>query len=228
MDVSEQILNTHKVFGASDNTNPAYNSVKKQLNYSKGSVLDSAPEEVYTSMPFTVNYIDSVGLFGTENAFVKINLKIVDTGRDDNSLEEPGWGGLIICSTCSDSDPFYLAAALNISGDPSTVNDYEPAGTNRDINFPFNPLVSIDLTNNKTNNIYNDSWFDVSLYTKERQPHPYDKMYVNPQDDYFYIGFHARNTRRLPYNVSCTVGNELLSASDLTQDSRRYIAKVIQ
>ena len=225
MDVSEQILNNHKVFGASDNTNPAYNSVKKQLNYSKGSVLESAPEETYTAMPFTVNYADSVGLFGAENTFVKIKLNIIDSVFD---FEEPGWEGVIICQTCSDSDPFYVAAVMDQGADLTTVNDYEPAKTNTDIIFPFSPLVSIDLTNNKTNNKYNDSWFDVRLYTKSRQPHPYDKMYVNPQDDYFYIGFHALNTRRLAYNVSCTIGTELVSSSDLTQDNRRYIAKVIQ
>ena len=225
MDVSEQILNNHKVFGASDNTNPAYNSVKKQLNYSQGSVLEDAPEATYTSIPFTVNYADSVGLFGAENTFVKIKLNIIDSVFD---FEEPGWEGVIICQTCSDSDPFYVAAVMDQGADLTTVNDYEPAKTNTDIIFPFSPLISIDLTNNKTNNIYNDSWFDVRLYTKSRQPHPYDKMYVNAQDDYFYIGFHARNTRRLPYNVSCTIGTELVSSSDLTQDSRRYIAKVIQ
>ena len=123
MDVSEQILNNHKVFGASDNTNPAYNSVKKQLNYSKGSVLENAPEETYTAMPFTVNYADSVGLFGAENAFVKIKLNIIDSGASD--YEEPGWGGLLICETCSDSDPFYVAAVMDSAADPSTVNDYE-------------------------------------------------------------------------------------------------------
>ena len=225
MDVSEQILNNHKVFGASDNTNPAYNSVKKQLNYSQGSVLEDAPEATYTSIPFTVNYADSVGLFGAENTFVKIKLNIIDSVFD---FEEPGWEGVIICQTCSDSDPFYVAAVMDQGADLTTVNDYEPAKTNTDIIFPFSPLISIDLTNNKTNNIYNDSWFDVRLYTKSRQPHPYDKMYVNAQDDYFYIGFHALNTRRLAYNVSCTIGTELVSSSDLTQDNRRYIAKVIQ
>ena len=179
MDVSEQILNNHKVFGASDNTNPAYNSVKKQLNYSKGSVLEDAPEATYTSIPFTVNYADSVGLFGAENTFVKIKLNIIDSVFD---FEEPGWEGVIICQTCSDSDPFYVAAVMDQGADLTTVNDYEPAKTNTDIIFPFSPLISIDLTNNKTNNIYNDSWFDVRLYTKSRQPHPYDKMYVNPQE----------------------------------------------
>ena len=64
MDVSEQILNNHKVFGASDNTNPAYNSVKKQLNYTQGNALENAPEEGLTVIPYTINYVDSVGLFG--------------------------------------------------------------------------------------------------------------------------------------------------------------------
>ncbi len=62
MDVSEQIVNTHKIYGASDNTNPAYNSVKKQLNYSKGNALGNAPEQALTVIPYTINYVDSVGV----------------------------------------------------------------------------------------------------------------------------------------------------------------------
>jgi len=223
MDVTDQITLVKQTYGGSNNTSPGGLSASKNLNYAKGSSITNAPQENVSVIPFNIDYKDTVGLFGAENTFVKIKLNIIDAGAQD--YEEPGWGGVVICSTCSDSDPFYLAAALNTSGDPSTVNEFEPAGTNRDINFPFNPLVSIDLINNKTNNIYNDSWFNARLYTKERQPHPYDKMYVNPKEGYFYIGFHALNTRRLPYNVTCTIGAELVSSSDLTQDSRRYIAR---
>ena len=52
---------------------------------------------------------------------------------------------------------------------------------------------------------YQDSWLDVRLYKKNRDEHPYDVLYVGTED-YFYIGFHARNTRRLAYNVSCMLG----------------------
>ena len=83
-----------------------------------------------------------------------------------------------------------------------------------------------DLSNLKTGNKYIDNWFDVRLYTSSREEHPYDRMYVRA-NDFFYIGFHARNTRRLPYNVECIVGNEYVSEENLTDDQRRYIARKI-
>ena len=71
----------------------------------------------------------------------------------------------------------------------------------------------------KTGNKYIDAWFDVRLYTKNREEHPYDKMYVR-LNDFFYIGFHARNTRRLPYNVKCVIGQEYLSGAEV--NAMRY------
>ena len=41
--------------------------------------------------------------------------------------------------------------------------------------------------------------------------------------DFFYIGFHARNTKRLPYNVNLKVGGEFISEYDLTPEERRYL-----
>lgn len=42
-------------------------------------------------------------------------------------------------------------------------------------------------------------------------------MYVR-MNDFFYIGFHARNTKRLPYNVSLVVGEEYVSGLDTDQE----------
>ena len=82
--------------------------------------------------------------------------------------------------------------------------------------------VSVDLENLKTGNKYIDNWFDVRLYSKSREEHPYDKMYVR-LNDYFYIGFHARNTKRLPYNVKCVIGREYISG--LSPEGMRYTNK---
>ena len=41
-------------------------------------------------------------------------------------------------------------------------------------------------------------------------------MYVRLNDS-FYVGFHARNTRRLPYNVELTIGEELRSGLPSTE-----------
>ena len=48
-----------------------------------------------------------------------------------------------------------------------------------------------------------------------------DSMYIRPRD-FFYIGFHARNDRRLPYKIDCTVGQQLEDRQSIEQ---RYIAK---
>jgi hypothetical protein len=90
----------------------------------------------------------------------------------------------------------------------------------------FGGLLSIDLKNLKTGNTYIDSWLDVRLYTADREEHPYDRMYIR-ENDFFYIGFHARNTRRLPYNVDCLVGDVYVREDSLTDDERRYIARRI-
>ena len=81
---------------------------------------------------------------------------------------------------------------------------------------------SVELINKKTGNKYNDCWLDVRLYTRNREEHPYEKMYVR-QYDQFYIGFHARNTRRLPYDVECIVGLEWKPLEDI--EEKRYIMK---
>ena len=65
---------------------------------------------------------------------------------------------------------------------------------------------------------YIDAWLDVRLYSNSRKEHPYNKMYVKATDD-FYIGFHARNTRRLGYDVECVVGQEYLQESEIEDKS---------
>ena len=93
-----------------------------------------------------------------------------------------------------------------------------------DTKFPFIPngVVRVDLENLKTGNRFIDAWFDVRLYTKDRQEYSYDTMYIGV-NDYFYIGFHARNTKRLPYNVRMTVGSEIISSYNLTSEQRQYL-----
>ena len=44
----------------------------------------------------------------------------------------------------------------------------------------------------------------------------YDKMYVSPTERFF-VGLHARNTRRLDYNVTVTIGEEFLPYSAITE-----------
>ena len=81
-------------------------------------------------------------------------------------------------------------------------------------------FLSINLNNIGTGNTFIDSYLDVRLYSRSREEHPYDLMYIRPKD-FFYIGFHARDSRRLPYKVTCSIGNKILDRQEIEQ---RYIA----
>ena len=213
-DVTQRILDRHTIYGASDNTQPAYSSANKSLNYHTGGSISSPELNNVSIVPFTLNYKDTVGLFGQENHFIKVNVSI-DRNAAFACFEEPGWE----CAAMTQEDisiiNTYTAAVVDENLDLQTVNTYDPAiilfntlATKAD------PYISVDLENLKTGNKYIDAWFDVRLYTKAREEHPYDKMYVR-LNDFFYIGFHARNTRRLPYNVKCVIGQEYISGLEV-------------
>ena len=266
-DVTQRILDRHIIYGASDDTNPAYASSNRSLNYAEGGSITRPEQNRVTIIPFTLGYSDTVGLFGKENHFVKVNVN-VDPTVTFACFEEIDWE----CAKADKADfptiNTYEQAIVDInneippkfenkvdqgyyypeliSGPPDYISDtYAPyavgAGDDLDGNnagIPYDQLyyefadilsnklfvksdayVSVDLNNLKTGNKYIDAWFDVRLYNKARQEHPYDKMYVRI-NDFFYIGFHARNTKRLPYNVNCVIGQEFISG--LIPEQERY------
>ena len=206
MDVTNEILNSHLIYGGSDNTNQKTLVASKSLNYANGASIHKPIVERITKIPYTFNFKDSVGLFGVENTFVRIDLNILDTGTDEvfvNGYEDPNIsidGGIEV--------NYYESALFDESKDLTTVNTYEPAAiTFGGLPDFFEPKVSVSLDNLKTGNQYIDSWLDVRLYTKNKKEHAYNTLYLDLNDS-FYIGFHARNTRRLPYNVNCVIGEQ--------------------
>jgi len=221
MDVTNEILQNHIIYGGSDNTNIAYTSSSKSLNYANGATIHNPIAERISVIPFNLNYADAVGLMGAENTFVRVDLNIVDAGN----------GFIPTVNTY---------AAAQVSAETATINQYDTGIIDVNRNQPItntyedglitfgglpnyaDPRISIDLANLKTGNKYIDAWFDVRLYTKDKQEHAYDKMYVRKKD-HFYIGFHARNTRRLPYNVEVKIGEEYLDNNTLTPEQRRYL-----
>ena len=82
--------------------------------------------------------------------------------------------------------------------------------------------LSVEIINNGTGNIYVDNHVDIRLYTRDRQEHPYDLMYIT-RYDFFYIGVHARNTRVLPYDFELRIGSQYRHVSLI--DDKRYIMK---
>ncbi len=203
MDVTQEILNNHLVYGASDNTAPGGLAASKSLNYAKGASIQKPVLENVSVVPRRLKYADTVGLFGAENVFIKVDLNIKDTGN--LCFEEPGWQCLKITLALPGVVNTYASAVMDPEKDLTIENTYEPAQIVNTLARINNPYIGVSLDNLKTGNKYIDAWFDVRLYTKAREEHPYDEMYL-PPTDYFYIGFHARNTRRLPYNVECLIG----------------------
>ena len=269
-DVTQRILDRHIIYGASDNTDPAYSSSNCSLNYAEGGSITRPELNKVTIIPFKLGYSDTVGLFGKENHFVRVNVN-VDPTVTFACFEEIGWECAFVDNKNFPTVNTYVQALIDVdsevppskedvvdqgfyypqvtSGPPDYISDtYDPytVGSGNDLdgnnsNYPYDELdyefadiipnklfvksdsyVSVDLNNLKTGNKYIDAWFDVRLYTKSRKAHPYDKMYVR-MNDFFYIGFHARNTRRLPYNVDCVIGQEYISS--LNSEQKRYANK---
>ena len=75
-------------------------------------------------------------------------------------------------------------------------------------------VVSVELEDVGTGNIYIDNWLEPMLYTRNQKMWGYDKMYIRPKD-FFYVGIHARNTRHLPYNVKVKIGYEYVPSAEV-------------
>ena len=215
MNVTEEIRRKHLIYGASDNTSPSNLAAAKSLNYAQGASMQRPELNNISTVPYTLNYSETVGLFGVENHFIRVDLNII--GDIVNScFVEPGWECARISINDGLNDPFYDEAKIDPKQEP-VINTYEQATVEGDSlpNLGANQgYISIELENLKTNNRFMDDWLDVRLYTEGREEHPFNKMYVKKRS-YFYIGFHARNTKRLSYNVRCTIGNEYRSLESI-------------
>tara|TARA_R100001129_G_scaffold7134_1_gene5381 strand:- start:2106 stop:3251 length:1146 start_codon:yes stop_codon:yes gene_type:complete len=76
MDVTNQIQQNVLAYSASDNTNANQLVSSKRLNYAEGATLQKPEVANLTAIPFTLSYSDTVGLFGVENYFLKVNAAI--------------------------------------------------------------------------------------------------------------------------------------------------------
>ena len=230
MDITEQVLAQHRLYGSSDCTNQGYTAAARQLNYANGASIQKPEVAKIGAIPYTFKFEDTVGLFGVENHFVKITLRV--QGETLSCYEEPYWQ----CARLSDeemdpADPYTYSntgdtpgAAYIDAEAPELDPVYEGAVLVRsEVPKIAEPMVKVEIKNLKTGNKYIDSWLDVRLYTAQREEHPFDVMYLG-RNDSFYIGFHARNTKRLPYNVECHIGEEYLTLDEL--DSAYVMHKI--
>ena len=220
-DVTTQIRKSHIYYGGSDNTAQHRTASGKSLNYANGASIQRPVVQLCNIAPHTFNYQDSVGLFGAENHYIKFNLDLGDTTTV--YYAEEGWEGPKLYTDPSDADGFWENFERSHLASTYPDNDYEAA----DVIPYFLPdlvdmYISVRLENHKTGNIYVDDWLDTRLYARNREEHAYDSMYVK-QTDIFYVGFHARNTKRLPYNVSVHLGEQILTYDEI--EDKRYIMR---
>ena len=228
MDVTNQILQHHQIYGSSDNTHQGYVSSGQCFNYSKGNTIQKPIEYGVTVFPFKADIKGDVGLFGAENVFFKFNINVKDNATI--CIEEEGW----LCAEIDQEmqpiyipdeythNPFYWGGEVRSPGQAYVIfeigpdvdpnSGYIPA----DLGYPnyityFNKF-SVYLENKGTNNIYVDSHVDSRLYGIDRQEHPYELMYVAAKDC-IYVGVHARNTKRLPFDMTIYFGYETVDES---------------
>ena len=210
MDVTNEIRKNHLIYGASDYTAAHRHASGRSLNYAAGPSITRPANQQVTIVPFTLKYESAVGLFGAENYFVKVQLDIQNNAQG-TCYEEPFWLCGFVDYGYDVMDPYYGTGIVDKNN--FTYTDSYVQASVTETYLPYLPgrdaFVSVDLNNLRVGNIYIDDWLDVRLYTKDREEHPFEKMYVR-SNDFFYIGIHARNTKRLPFDVECIVGQEYL------------------
>jgi hypothetical protein len=225
LDVTEEILLQNLIYGSSDDTDPASLVSSKSLNYAKGPSIHNPDKAKVELIPYTIKYESAVGPFGVDNYFCKVFVS-VDPLHAKACFEERDWS----CAVITPGDyntPDYEQATIDLLADPGYVrNQYLPARISRRLVEKNDAYISVELDNLKTGNQYIDSWVDMRLYTQDRQMHPSNKMFIRTYEA-FYVGIAARNSRRLPYNITCTVGNQYLSYADMTAEDVKLIASGI-
>lgn len=222
MNVTQETNSSILRMGGSGSHLPANYASSKSLNFAKDSAtIQNAKTELVTAIPRLINYADTVGLFGAENVFLKIDLKIISSASAFANIEIPENDYFPVWTFAeSGTTNSYETGIFDFTQDKVSVNSYQPARISNDLSQFEKPFVSVKLINLKTGNRFLDAYFDVRLYTKNREEFEYDEMFISA-NDYFYLGFHARNTKRIPYNVRLEIGDQYVDYYDLTAAQRK-------
>ena len=218
-DVTEQIRQYNALYGGSDNTQAAGLAASKSLEYAPAPTIQQAQRVFTTVAPFTFKLIGQVGLFGAENYYVRIATDILtsfDPGFTVNDYQEADildtpevtintYEPLVLDF---DRDPpppnpkpgaqdppeqqadRFCCAFLGGTPDNPILNCYYGAVITEGLPILDDPVISIELKDIGTGNIYIDNWLETMLYTREREMWGYDKMYIRP-NDHFFVGIHA-------------------------------------
>jgi len=217
-DVTPAINAAELGIGGSNYTGQHSQSASQSLQYIEGPTLQRPSHQQVLSIPMVQRWEDAVGLFGAENKFIRYDIKY-DKKWALKCYEDDGYECLNVTYLPRFEEGDYDMVRV-VSGGDGTLNTYEDGAliryelptfaNNEDV------YVSVELKNNKTGNIYNDAHVDARLYTKDRLEWPHSKGYIR-YNEWFYVGFHARETRRLPLDMTVVVGDEYKSTSMIDQ-----------
>lgn len=226
INVTPEIQLNHKIYGSSDHNTPWSFAASKSLNYVDGPSLQRPHTQTINKIETTERWEDAVGLFGAENKFIKYDFKLNPEILD--FYEDPGYGAAAVNPTDLLVPADYQLAQTKIETVPDQ-GTYEQAVFSTD--SPVNPTagnwyISVEIFNHGVSNIHQDDWFDARIYSADRIEHPYTKAYLKHRE-FFYVGFHARNTRRLPYKVDVRIGAEVVRAKDV-EDPRMILRPIWQ
>ena len=219
-DITDQLNSSRNTYGGSDLTNPAYNAASKSLNLSSAtnSIINATGVTIST-IPFTITYEDSIGLFGAENYYTKINLNVIDTGNQQIIVND--YIGLTRSTDVALLNT-YSAATEDELLDIAPANDFDPASRELGIDELPELFITLELNNEGTGNIYNDKHIEANLYDSNFNIANSEDALVNSKGE-FYLGVHCYNTRRIPYKISVTIGESALVPDQMTDEQRKKI-----
>ena len=223
MDVTEQFLASLTKYGGSEASQADSLVGSQSLIYAQGPSMQRAVEQTITTIPYEFHYQGDIGLMGTENIFFKINLDIQDSGSIFNCFEEINWQCLKVDIDGTDFDVSYEDAEVDITAAEGDMPIYEAAQFSSALPFLENDtLIGVQLTNEGTGNKYEDANVDSRLYSICRFEHGFDDMLVKARGS-FYVGIHARNTKRNAYNVKCKIGTTYKETSQLNSEEKKLL-----
>ena len=225
MDVTSSINQIQNTYGGGSNSIANALSSSKALNFAEGGSIQKAVKTgIITQLPFVFNFKGTVGSFGANNQFFEISTNIIDYGIGSATRGDYKQG---VIYRQEDTDPYYDAVVIDYDSDlEPVVNTFLKAEISDELSSILKPVFSLSLINNGSGNKYEDCWLDTRLYSKYKEEHPYDEMLFRDKDK-FYIGFHARNTRRLDYDVQLVLGLEYMSEYELNEQERKLLTKQI-
>ena len=225
-DVTHEVTKYVELYGGTPNSIESTLATNKVLNFAEGASINKPVKSgLITRVPFTIKFKGNVGSFGADNQFFELTTDIKDLFERKDILNDRYLDANLSADTSN--DPYYNKAVIDFLSDNIEVNDYLPALISNAIAFNDgkNLFFSVSMKNKGTGNMYEDSWLDVRLYTKQKEEHPSDEMLIQSKDK-LYVGFHARNTRRLGYDVEVTIGTEYFESTQLTPSDRVFLQRI--